>query len=184
MGYLTNFIVYTLAMVGVIMLAVIVAFTLSFGAKNNEKDAYTYNDFLEQVEAEDYSSILRRYNEYKTQGRIEVTTFHQSYGYEDFIEGIKPIIDENESSQTISYDVKPGVFKNFCEETSKQMGDLETFNSIWEKFIKDVENNNNEVEISLKRNSPKKSLKLQEWPQPQEPLQTLKNPILVLSATF
>lgn len=41
------------------------------------------------------------------------TTFHQSYGYEEFIEGIKPIIDENK--QDIGYTIELGVFKEFCE---------------------------------------------------------------------
>lgn len=97
-----------------------------------------------------YEEILNTYNALLEQGRIAFTTFHQSYGYEDFIEGIKPIVDENDSNQDITYDVKPGIFKSFCEETTKQMSDLEAFDSIWEKFIKDVEKNNNEVEISLK----------------------------------
>lgn len=114
------------------------------------------NELKEQAKKDaGYEEILNTYNTLLKQGRIAFTTFHQSYGYEDFIEGIKPIIDENESSQTISYDVRPGVFKNFCEETTKQMGDLEAFNSIWEKFIKDVESNNNEVDISLKTKSRK-----------------------------
>ena len=121
-----------------------------------KSDEFTLDVLKEKAKTkEGYEEIRKIYNELLKQGRIAFTTFHQSYGYEDFIEGIKPIIDDNESSQTISYDVKPGVFKNFCEETSKQMGDLETFNSIWEKFIKDVENNNNEVEISLKTKSRK-----------------------------
>ena len=38
-------------------------------------------------------------------------TFHQSYGYEDFIEGIKPTI----TNGNISYEVASGVFKKFCE---------------------------------------------------------------------
>ena len=121
-----------------------------------KSDEFTLDVLKEKAKTkEGYEEIRKIYNELLKQGRIAFTTFHQSYGYEDFIEGIKPIIDDNESSQTISYDVKPGVFKNFCEETNKQMGDLETFNSIWEKFIKDVENNNNEVEISLKTKSRK-----------------------------
>ena len=45
--------------------------------------------------------------------------------------------DENDSNQDITYDVKPGIFKSFCEETTKQMSDLEAFDSIWEKFIKE-----------------------------------------------
>ena len=47
------------------------------------------NRELASVEAESYRDVLARYNEYKTQGRIEFTTFHQSFGYEEFIEGIR-----------------------------------------------------------------------------------------------
>jgi len=85
-------------------------------------DEFTLDVLKEKAKTkEGYEEIRKIYDELLKQGRIAFTTFHQSYGYEDFIEGIKPIIDENESSQTISYDVKPGVFKNFCEETSKQL---------------------------------------------------------------
>lgn len=61
----------------------------------------------------DYNAVMTRYNELKKTGRIAFTTFHQSYGYEEFIEGIKPIIDENK--QDIGYTIEPGVFKAFCE---------------------------------------------------------------------
>ncbi len=61
----------------------------------------------------DYNAVMTRYNELKKAGRIAFTTFHQSYGYEEFIEGIKPIIDENK--QDIGYTIEPGVFKAFCE---------------------------------------------------------------------
>ena len=42
----------------------------------------------------------------------EFVTFHQSYGYEDFIEGLKPIV----KGGNISYDIEPGVFKQFCDK--------------------------------------------------------------------
>ena len=61
----------------------------------------------------DYDAVVSRYNELKKAGRISFTTFHQSYGYEEFIEGIKPIIDENK--QDIGYTIEPGVFKKFCD---------------------------------------------------------------------
>ena len=61
----------------------------------------------------DYAAVVSRYNELKKAGRISFTTFHQSYGYEEFIEGIKPIIDENK--QDIGYTIEPGVFKKFCD---------------------------------------------------------------------
>ena len=58
-----------------------------------------------------YTDTKRKYDELKATGRIAFTTFHQSYGYEDFIESIKPtVINGN-----ISYEVAGGVFKKFCD---------------------------------------------------------------------
>lgn len=82
----------------------------------------TYNSVIYAVaicdgkpldELTDYAAVMSRYNELKKAGRISFTTFHQSYGYEEFIEGIKPIIDENK--QDIGYTIEPGVFKEFCD---------------------------------------------------------------------
>lgn len=64
----------------------------------------------------DYKSVKARYDEYVSEGRIAFTTFHQSYGYEDFIEGIKPIMNDGEDD--IGYRIEPGVFKAFCERAS------------------------------------------------------------------
>lgn len=82
----------------------------------------TYNSVIYAVaicdgksvdELTDYDAVMTRYNELKKAGRIAFTTFHQSYGYEEFIEGIKPIIDENKHD--IGYTIEPGVFKKFCD---------------------------------------------------------------------
>ena len=69
------------------------------------------NKSYEEVDREDYEVVFNRFNNYKNNGIIDFITFHQSYGYEDFIEGIKPeIMNDN-----VVYKVKPGVFKRFCE---------------------------------------------------------------------
>ena len=63
-----------------------------------------------------YDEIMRKYSEYKAQGRIEFTTFHQSYGYEEFIEGINPVLETSEDDNNdIKYEVASGVFKRFCD---------------------------------------------------------------------
>jgi GTPase subunit of restriction endonuclease len=78
-----------------------------------------------EKELTDYSEIMKRYNELKESNRIEFITFHQSYGYEEFIEGIKPIVSneddesDSENSQEIKYKIVDGIFKKFCEEARK-----------------------------------------------------------------
>ncbi len=50
--------------------------------------------------------------------RIYFVTFHQSFSYEDFVEGIRPNLSKTETAEnsgTISYSVEPGIFKKICE---------------------------------------------------------------------
>ena len=78
-----------------------------------------------EKELTDYSEIMKKYNELKENNRIEFITFHQSYGYEEFIEGIKPKVlneddeSENENSQEIEYEIVDGIFKEFCDNAKK-----------------------------------------------------------------
>ena len=44
-------------------------------------------------------------------------TFHQSFAYEDFIEGIRPELNESGES-TISYQIKDGIFKDICKKAA------------------------------------------------------------------
>ena len=69
------------------------------------------------IMAEDYADVKKRYDNYKSQGLIAFTTFHQSYGYEEFIEGIKPVVSNNTATgnKDIQYEIIPGTFKRFCE---------------------------------------------------------------------
>jgi len=53
--------------------------------------------------------------------RIVNVTFHQSYGYEDFIEGIRAETDEKEETN-LTYHVKPGIFKELCTKASNDKG--------------------------------------------------------------
>ncbi|RSU00291.1 hypothetical protein CBF37_01565 [Vagococcus vulneris] len=73
---------------------------------------------LEEVKEDNYEKIMSRYKELMENGRIAFTTFHQSYGYEEFIEGIKPVVDTNNND--IGYKIEPGLFKTFCNEASNK----------------------------------------------------------------
>ena len=77
------------------------------------------NKLLQDVKNERYSDVLDRYNGYRADGLIEFTTFHQSYGYEEFIEGIKPVMDNSDDdSSDIQYSIEDGLFKAFCNKAS------------------------------------------------------------------
>lgn len=82
-------------------------------------------DVISAEAKENYSEVLSRYNEYKKQGRIEFTTFHQSFGYEEFIEGIKPVMnnDSEDGNADITYDVISGIFKEFCEKAASPVAE-------------------------------------------------------------
>lgn len=49
--------------------------------------------------------------------RFSFVTFHQSYGYEEFVEGLRPVVVSNEvESGEIQYEIRPGVFKELCRK--------------------------------------------------------------------
>lgn len=49
----------------------------------------------------------------ETISRYEFVTFHQAYSYEDFVEGIRPELDEE--SGELSYSPQDGVFRRICQ---------------------------------------------------------------------
>jgi MoxR-like ATPase/uncharacterized protein (DUF2461 family) len=53
----------------------------------------------------------------RTGGAMQVVQFHPSYGYEDFIEGIRPHADPD--SGTVTYRVEPGIFRRFCDKARR-----------------------------------------------------------------
>lgn len=57
--------------------------------------------------------IMERYDELVADKSIAFTTFHQSMDYEEFVEGIKPVKNDDGS---ITYDVMDGLFKKICKE--------------------------------------------------------------------
>lgn len=69
------------------------------------------------------------------EGRVKFVTFHQSYGYEDFVEGLRPVLvnggkensDEvidntSKMPRQVGYEIKPGVFKDICKQAREHPG--------------------------------------------------------------
>ena len=47
--------------------------------------------------------------------RYSFVTFHQSYGYEEFVEGLRPVLNGESETDDIQYEVRAGIFKALCQ---------------------------------------------------------------------
>ncbi|CAH6943936.1 AAA domain family protein [Vibrio chagasii] len=64
---------------------------------------------------EQRSLLQAKFKELSDSKRIRFVTFHQSYGYEEFVEGLSATSIDGQ----ISYEVKSGIFKDICEQASR-----------------------------------------------------------------
>lgn len=99
----------------------------------------------DSVDDEEYKNLKLQFNQLKQQGQIEFVTFHQSYSYEEFVEGIKPNL-ENEND--LKYKLEDGIFKKICQNATKTITD--NFDEVYEKFINDLADYNEDNLFKLK----------------------------------
>ena len=73
-------------------------------------------DQLEMENKGDREDKMRRFEALKKNGQIEMVTFHQNYNYEDFIEGIRPVLaDDIDEEGKVEYELSRGVFREIGE---------------------------------------------------------------------
>lgn len=72
---------------------------------------------VKRLQKADRESLMAEYESLVQQGRVIFTTFHQSYGYEDFIQGLRPDTNAN----TIKFKPVDGVFKKIADKARKDL---------------------------------------------------------------
>jgi hypothetical protein len=147
-----------------------------YGPPGTGKTYHTINKSLSIIENkeeevlknEDRKEIKKRFDQYVKDGRIVFTTFHQSMSYEDFIEGIKPTVDENEDGEKqVIYDVENGLFKQLVENAKKpnkaitKTQEVYSFDDGWDDLVTEA---NKQIEtktpLFLSIQSPKLGLQV------------------------
>lgn len=76
------------------------------------------------------------YDELVRQKRIQFVTFHQSYGYEEFVEGLRAVTEDGQ----VRYEIKPGIFKRLCTAAISNINKAQHvtaggFDACWELFL-------------------------------------------------
>lgn len=118
-----------------------------YGSPGTGKTYHTIDKALEILgkNLESRDDKKAKFDEYVKKGQIVFTTFHQSYGYEEFVEGIKPRIDSKENSKEVEYEIKDGIFKELCK---KALDNYKVSLLTQEEFVKS-EDLENKIEIFL-----------------------------------
>ena len=95
--------------------------TILYGPPGTGKTYSTIDEALKILDpdffdknAGDRAVLKERFDELVTDERVRFVTFHQSFSYEDFVEGLRADSNE-ESNGQISYGVEKGVFQLICE---------------------------------------------------------------------
>ncbi|KUF45109.1 hypothetical protein AS361_14875 [Myroides marinus] len=111
--------------------------------------------------------VKQEFDKYVENGQIVFTTFHQSMTYEDFVEGIKPKVDEEQEEKSVYYEIEKGVFTKLVEHAKAHQIDktekkkIYTFEDGWNDLINEAtEAINNGSELVLPIQTPTMGLEV------------------------
>jgi 5-methylcytosine-specific restriction endonuclease McrBC GTP-binding regulatory subunit McrB len=92
--------------------------------------------------------LMALFREHQARGQIEFVTFHQAYGYEEFVEGIRPVLNQAADAQ-VRYEIHDGVFKRIALRAAAEglriEGALPEFDELWELLVRDLNNEGTRV---------------------------------------
>jgi 5-methylcytosine-specific restriction endonuclease McrBC GTP-binding regulatory subunit McrB len=96
-------------------------------------------------------ALVKIFRDKQAQGQVEFVTFHQAYGYEEFVEGIRPVFGDHEGNE-VFYELHDGVFKRIALRAAADgliARDQEPgFDILWSLLVKNIDEEENRVAVS------------------------------------
>lgn len=106
----------------------------------------------EKIRDMSHGTMVRHFRQLQQQGRIEFVTFHQSYGYEEFVEGIRPVLDEQAGNE-VHYELHKGVFKSIAlraaGEGLRNKKETASFDLLWKQLLNEINSEESMVKGSI-----------------------------------
>ena len=98
------------------------------------------------------SDLKSRFRECQNKGQIEFITFHQSYGYEEFVEGLRPVLDDTEGDD-VRYELHNGVFKRIALQAAaeglQKPAEGSDFDDLWDRLVAEIREDDERVVKSI-----------------------------------
>ena len=92
------------------------------------------------------------FREHQARGQIEFVTFHQAYGYEEFVEGLRPVLDVGDG-EDVRYELHSGVFKRIALRAAAEglVDQTETpaFDELWAALVNELTKDGTRIATSV-----------------------------------
>ena len=111
--------------------------TILYGPPGTGKTYKTTALALKIIDDKEYPDKIeakKRFSQLQANGQIQMVTFHQSYGYEEFVEGLKAKSDNG----VVSYEIEDGIFKKIVHEAKNITTEFETtdeFDALYNNYL-------------------------------------------------
>lgn len=116
--------------------------TILYGPPGTGKTYATFRrcvEICDEAAPPDDKAVGDRYRKLVEEGRVEFVTFHQSYGYEEFVEGLQPHTESTDteagSSTGFRLDPKDGVLKRIADRARKVSGSSARYHDLHQSKV-------------------------------------------------